>query len=120
MFTLCTDTCKYRGRIVFLRRIVPGGADRSYGIHVAQIAGMPNAVINRAWEALRELEANGANGKAPSPARRRGGANAAAQLALIPPSPPALDELRALDVASMTPIEALNKLYELQERAKEF
>ena len=111
-----------RGRIVFLRRIVPGGADRSYGIHVAQIAGMPNAVVNRAWDVLRDLESNGANnGKASANGRKRGGgANRSAQLALIPPSSPALDELRALDVSSMTPIEALNKLYELQERAKEF
>ena len=111
-----------RGRIVFLRRIVPGGADRSYGIHVAQIAGMPNAVVNRAWDVLRDLESNGANnGKASANGRKRGGgANRPAQLALIPPSSPALDELRALDVSSMTPIEALNKLYELQERAKEF
>lgn len=110
-----------RGRIVFLRRIVPGGADRSYGIHVAQIAGMPNAVVNRAWDVLRDLESNGANGKSSTtPARKRGGASsAAAQLPLIPPSSPALDALRELDVSSMTPIEALNKLYELQERAKE-
>ncbi len=109
-----------RGRIVFLRRIVPGGADRSYGIHVAQIAGMPNAVVNRAWDVLRDLESNGSdNGELASPAvRKRGGAARPAQLALIPPPSPALDALRELDVASMTPIEALNKLYELQERAK--
>ena len=108
-----------RGRIVFLRRIVPGGADRSYGIHVAQIAGMPNAVVNRAWDVLRDLESNGAtNGANGKSASARNRAPSATQLALIPPSSPALDELRALDVASMTPIEALNKLYELQERAK--
>ena len=41
------------GNVAFLRRIVPGGADKSYGIHVAQLAGMPNAVVNRAWEVLR-------------------------------------------------------------------
>ena len=111
-----------RGRIVFLRRIVPGGADRSYGIHVAQIAGMPNAVVNRAWDVLRDLESNGAtgqsNGKSSTAANNRDRAPGATQLALIPPSSPALDALRELDVASMTPIEALNKLYELQERAR--
>ncbi len=106
-----------RGEIVFLRRIVPGGADRSYGIHVAQLAGMPNGVINRAWDVLGDLESNGANGAAkrartPAPPKPH-------QLALMPASSPALDELKRLDVASMTPIEALNKLYELQERAKE-
>ncbi|HAC19119.1 MAG TPA: hypothetical protein DCF78_11165, partial [Dehalococcoidia bacterium] len=40
------------GSIVFLRRIVPGGADRSYGVHVAQLAGLPGSVVNRAWEVL--------------------------------------------------------------------
>ena len=44
------------GDVVFLHRIVPGGADRSYGVYVARLAGMPSAVINRAWEVLTELE----------------------------------------------------------------
>ncbi len=103
------------GSVVFLRRIVPGGADKSYGIHVAQLAGMPNAVVNRAWDVLGDLElpdAERGNGR-----RRRG--TVPAQLALLPLSSPALDELRGLDVASMTPIEAINKLYELQDRAKD-
>ena len=51
-----------QGRIVFLRRIVPGGADRSYGIHVAQLAGMPNAVVNRAWTVLSDLESQDTDG----------------------------------------------------------
>ncbi len=109
-----------RGEIVFLRRIVPGGADRSYGIHVAKIAGMPAAVVNRAWEALGALEDAGgrpySNGRSGS--RRAAEHSKSAQLALIPMSSPALDELKRLDVASMTPIEAINKLYELQEQAK--
>ena len=108
------------GNVAFLRRIVPGGADKSYGIHVAQLAGLPNAVVNRAWEVLRTLEILTSNdlGSRKKGARRRGAADPA-QLALIPASSPALDELREIDVASMTPIEAINKLYELQERAKE-
>ena len=108
------------GNVVFLRRIVPGGADKSYGIHVAQLAGMPNAVVNRAWEVLRTLEVpvSKDSGSPQKGARRRGAADPA-QLALIPASSPALDELKEIDVASMTPIEAITKLYELQERAKE-
>ena len=105
-----------KGGIVFLRRIVPGGADRSYGIHVAQIAGMPNAVVNRAWDVLTDLEDQDGGSGNGRHSRRGGGP---AQLALIPMSSPALDELKGIDVASMTPIEAINKLYELQERAKD-
>lgn len=107
------------GSIVFLRRIAPGGADRSYGIHVAQIAGMPASVVNRAWDVLGDLESNdniasGVSGNG----RRRGGARPPqpAQLALMPMTSPALEALRAIDVSSITPIEAINKLYELQER----
>ena len=107
-----------KGSIVFLRRIVPGGADRSYGIHVAQIAGMPNAVVNRAWDVLSDLESPDAAPAAGNGRRTRPGAHPA-QLALLPMSSPALDELKQIDVASMTPIEAINKLYELQEQAKE-
>ncbi len=106
-----------QGRIVFLRRIVPGGADRSYGIHVAQLAGMPNAVVNRAWTVLSDLESQDTDDA--RKARRNAGGNHPAQLALIPMSSPALDALREIDVSSMTPIEAINKLYELQERDRE-
>ena len=106
-----------KGRIVFLRRIVPGGADRSYGIHVAQLAGMPNAVVNRAWTVLSDLESQDTDGA--RNARRNAGGAPPAQLALIPMSSPALDALRQIDVSSITPIEAINKLYELQERDRE-
>ncbi len=99
-----------RGRIVFLRRIAPGGADRSYGIHVAQLAGMPSAVISRAREVLSELES-------PDAASSNGRAKTPRQPALIPYTSPALDELRSIDISSITPIEAINKLYELQARA---
>ena len=55
-----------RGEVVFLRRIVPGGADRSYGVHVARLAGLPGGVVNRAWEVLKDLEGS------PEPAGRQG------------------------------------------------
>ena len=106
-----------QGRIVFLRRIVPGGADRSYGIHVAQLAGMPNAVVNRAWTVLSDLESQDTDSA--RNARRNAGASRPMQLSLMPTTSPALEALRQVDVSSITPIEAINKLYELQEHDRE-
>ena len=102
-----------RDRVVFLRRIVPGGADRSYGIHVAQLAGLPKPVIHRAQEILSELEQEArAPGSAPHTIEVR-------QLPLFATSNPLLEELRELDVSAMTPLEAINKLYELQKQAQD-
>jgi DNA mismatch repair protein MutS len=100
-----------KAKIVFLRRIVPGGADRSYGIHVAQLAGLPRPVIHRAEEILDELEQEA---RVPGSTRRT---IEVRQLPLFAVSNPLLEELRQLDVSAMTPLEALNKLYELQKRA---
>ena len=110
--------------MVFLHRIVAGGADRSYGVHVAQLAGLPRPVVQRAWELLAELEgrADGVSA-APSGSRRRRPKQAdTPQLPLFdatPPTPEVIQALLGVDVSSLTPLEALNKLYELQERAKE-
>ncbi|HWO72761.1 MAG TPA: DNA mismatch repair protein MutS [Dehalococcoidia bacterium] len=101
------------GRVVFLHRIVDGGADRSYGIHVAELAGMPAAVVDRAREVLRTLEEagrNGNRGRMPAPAP---------QLALFQPlaEPSEVErELAALDLDAMTPLQALTKLYELRAK----
>jgi len=103
------------GKVVFLRKILPGGADRSYGIHVAQLAGLPRSVINRAQEVLAELE--GEREQKTKPRGRR--ARQPKQLPLFSTSSPLSDELSKLDVDSMTPLEALNKLYELKQKAKE-
>ncbi len=98
-------------KVVFLRKIVPGGADRSYGIHVAELAGLPKAVIRRAGEILEELE-KGAS-RAP---RRMPGKEGTEQLLLFTMGPhPVLEELEKLDLTTMSPLEALNKLYELQK-----
>jgi DNA mismatch repair protein MutS len=104
------------GRVVFLRKIVPGGSDRSYGIHVAELAGLPRAVIQRAAEVLSVLEASH-NGRAvPSRARHR---QPAEQLPLFAARSRLLEELAALDVDSLTPLQAITTLYELRERARE-
>jgi DNA mismatch repair protein MutS len=95
------------GQVVFLHKIVPGGADRSYGIHVAELAGLPRPVINRAQEILAQLESDARQAREASALPVR-------QLALFPETNPLLESLRGLDVASLTPLEALNKLYEWQ------
>jgi DNA mismatch repair protein MutS len=97
------------GQVVFLHKIAPGGADKSYGIHVAELAGLPRPVINRAQDILAQFEADSirAKGSDQIPAR---------QLTFFPETDPLLDELREIDVSSLTPLEALNRLYEWQQR----
>jgi DNA mismatch repair protein MutS len=97
------------GNVVFLHKIIPGGADRSYGIHVAQLAGLPRPVIQRANEILNQLEATSGSAVRINP-------TTAHQMALFPETNPMLDELKGLDVNSLSPIEALNKLYEWQKK----
>ena len=105
------------GRVVFLRKIVPGGSDRSYGIHVAELAGLPRAVLQRAAEVLSSLEATH-DGRTASAGRGRARRRSPAeQLPLFGPRSPLLEELAALDVDSLTPLQAITKLYELKERA---
>jgi DNA mismatch repair protein MutS len=99
--------------VVFLHKIIPGGADRSYGIHVAQLAGLPKPVIRRAQELLRELE-SGKHIQTTTTKREQG----PAQLSLFIERDPVLDALKALDVNSLSPLEALTKLYELQKLAR--
>ncbi|HXF50345.1 MAG TPA: DNA mismatch repair protein MutS [Dehalococcoidia bacterium] len=101
------------GKVVFLHRIVPGAADRSYGVHVAELAGLPRAVVRRAREVLVALERNGAG--AP---RRRPAPLEELPLFAPPAASPLIEELASLDPDSMTPLEALTKLYELRRKAK--
>ncbi|MBQ5501631.1 MAG: DNA mismatch repair protein MutS [Selenomonas sp.] len=110
---------KERGtQVAFLRRIVPGAADKSYGIHVARLAGLPKSVTKRAEDILAELEADAAvmqennSSAAPAPAEKpvdMMGSLFANSLS---------DKLLALDVMTMTPLEAMNELYKLQAQAK--
>ncbi|RIK35610.1 MAG: DNA mismatch repair protein MutS [Chloroflexi bacterium] len=105
--------------VVFLRRIVPGKADRSYGVHVARMAGLPLAAVHRAEEILLDLERSGAAG----PRRlldleNRRGKSAAMQVSLFAEVHPAVEALRKLDVNNLTPLDALNRLYELQKLAQ--
>ncbi|CAN5750381.1 DNA mismatch repair protein MutS [soil metagenome] len=98
--------------IIFLRRLVPGGADRSYGVDVARLAGLPPAVVERAREILRELETGGGTSSPPPPRRP-------AQLALFAAPPhPVVERLRATDVNQLTPVQALVLLAELASGAR--
>ncbi len=92
--------------IVFLHQVVPGGADRSYGLHVARLAGIPAPVIHRAEVLLRQLESGEFRPgvEAPEPY----------QPVLIAAEHPIVEELRTLDINSLTPLDALTKLYEWQ------
>ena len=100
--------------VVFLHKIVPGGADKSYGVHVAQLAGLPQGVINRAWEVLAELEAQSAGSVRPS---NRTKGEPSQQMALFSSDQKLQKLIQDLDVSNLTPIEAINKLYELQKEA---
>jgi DNA mismatch repair protein MutS len=105
--------------IVFLHKVVAGGADRSYGVHVAQLAGMPRPVVERARELLAQLEAQGSDFKRTLTTDVASASNGDApqQISFFeaPPTPPALDVLRQLEVDSLSPLEALTKLYELKQ-----
>jgi DNA mismatch repair protein MutS len=97
------------GKVVFLHKIVEGGADRSYGIHVGQLAGLPRPVVQRAGEILHQLEKSSGKAVKINPESPR-------QLALFPETNPLIDELKAMDVNTLSPIEALNKLYEWKRK----
>ena len=105
------DVAEEGGEVTFLHRIVPGGADRSYGIHVAQLAGLPRDVTLRAGEILKDLERH-----APTAAVEPSRLSTGQQIALFPESSPVLDELAELDVNALTPLQAINKLYEWKQR----
>ncbi|MDP6782084.1 MAG: DNA mismatch repair protein MutS [Dehalococcoidia bacterium] len=144
------------GEVVFLHQILPGGSDRSYGIHVAQIAGMPRGVVQRAGEVLRELEGDrrgtalaeglsalrseGLRTPSESPILRSDRtppeslpkghrkakpplalrqAQGGTQIPLMPARSAAEEELAALDIDSLTPLEAITKLYQLRKKMEE-
>ena len=103
---------KQGGTLVFLRKILRGAADDSYGIEVAKLAGLPDAVVNKAKGYLKEFEAQGVSSL---PERRE----ASAQISFVDVG---VDEVRkildATDLNSITPLEALNLLGELQKKAR--
>jgi DNA mismatch repair protein MutS len=132
----------YQDEVVFLRTIVPGSADRSYGIHVGKLAGLPEEVVRRAERILAELEDGSEAGELKLRRGKIVGSEGREHGAVIPlldrsreipgnePAPelplfraaraehPLLTEIKELDIQNMTPLEALNRLNELKEKAK--
>jgi DNA mismatch repair protein MutS len=113
-------------QILFIHRLQPGGADRSYGIEVGRLAGLPRSVIDRAREMLTLLEeeqlvrgsAAGIKGSGERASARSGAGGSREQLGLFAQPNPIVDQLAALDVNSMTPLDALSRLAALVEEAK--
>jgi DNA mismatch repair protein MutS len=110
---------EWEDEIVFLRKIVEGGADKSYGIHVARLAGMPGEVIQRAKVILTNLEAEtlDVDGKPKFATIKNKEEDKPKQLSLFnSPQNVVIEELKNLDTSKITPIEALNKLHELKDK----
>jgi len=123
-----------KGTITFLRTVVPGATDKSYGVHVARLAGVPEAVTRRADQILKEIEkeavieplsGNKKSGKssrytqliffdAPS-----NDGNEAGKILQLQKDDPILQEIRAMDIDSLTPLQALSSLAEYQKRLGE-
>ena len=102
---------KRKDDVIFLRKIVRGGADQSYGVEVAKLAGVPDAVIRRARQILAELEAGG-NVQAPAPA-----VPSEDQISMLDMGAQEVAErLRRIDVNTLTPIEAMNLIFELKQK----
>ena len=111
------------GKVIFLRKLVPGGSEHSFGIHVAKIAGMVPSVVKRAEQVLKELEANNSGDGISRPATQNiSAASSQSQLSFFQLDDPVLcqirDEILGLDINSLTPLEALNKLNEIKRIVK--
>ncbi len=107
------------GEVVFLYKIMPGGVDKSYGIYVAKLAGLPKTVVHRAQEVLEELEGGSRGVAAKPPSKRRPKEKVVQQLSFFGEKSAVTEELEKLDIESLSPLEALTRLYELQKKARE-
>jgi len=118
----CIEVRKKGDEIIFLRKIIPGGADQSYGIEVAGLAGVPGLVIERAKHILNELDAaditKSSKGKKKTIKPVDGQLDLLSAGALSKNEREVIDEIRALDTNTMTPFDALSRLYALQQKLK--
>jgi DNA mismatch repair protein MutS len=110
------DVLESGERVTFLHRVIPGGADRSYGVYVAQLAGMPRAVVRRASDVLADLERD--TNATPHRTARRAAVSQPrdepVQLTLFGTPHPAVERLKELEVDALSPLDALRTLYELK------
>jgi len=110
---------EWNNEVIFVRKIVPGGTDKSYGIHVAGLAGIPRELIERATEILQALEENSIKEPEFAARAKKRKMPAPQQLLLFADKPnPVIEELKQMDIDSLSPIEALMKLKELKDKAK--
>ena len=107
----CVAVQEKNGEVLFLRRIIPGGADRSYGIHVAQLAGLPEPRDRSRQGVLIQLESSSSSSPSVSLTQQSLEFDAT-----LPAPHPMLEEVRQMDLFSMTPLDALNRLAALQQR----
>jgi DNA mismatch repair protein MutS len=109
-------------KIIFLRKLVRGGSEHSFGIHVAKLAGMPTSIVERANKILANLESESKNGQVHKPTQTIGATREGMQLSFFQLDDPILeqirDEVKSLDINNLTPLEALNKLSEIKRLVK--
>ena len=119
-FNLHVLVSEEEGKVVFLRQVAPGGADRSYGVHVAQLAGLPRDVVARAQEVLSQLETGAAtNGQTPHTPQPALFSMQPSQTQAPHAATEIEQEILRLSPEQMTPLEALAKLYDLQRLAEQ-
>lgn len=111
---------EHEGRVIFLRKLTRGGSEHSFGIHVADIAGMPKSIVKRANVILKQLENDNAQvGKAGKPTAEIAQSREGMQLSFFQLDDPVLtqirDEILGLDINNLTPVEALNKLNDIKK-----
>jgi len=110
---------EWNNEVIFVRKIVRGGTDKSYGIHVAGLAGIPREVVERAKEILQALEENSVKEPEFAARAKKRKMPAPQQLFLFAEKPsPVIEELKQIDVDSLSPLEALIKLKELKDKAR--
>ena len=115
----CITVMEHGEDVIFLRKIMPGGADKSYGVHVARLAGIPAPVVARAHEIQARLEVSDINQETISQniLEKKKKENRQTDLFHLPQDD-LIDELKNLDVLSITPMDALNTLFRLREKAR--
>ena len=110
------------GKVLFLRKLVPGGSEHSFGIHVAEMAGMPRSIVKRAGAILKEMEQSGSGKSISRPSVETGQHREGLQMSFFQLDDPVLcqirDQLLSIDVNNLTPIEALNKLNDIKKILK--
>jgi DNA mismatch repair protein MutS len=118
----CVSIKELNNKVIFLRKLKRGGSEHSFGIHVARMAGMPRSVVSRADEILKELEQGHDRKELAKPIAEIAGHREGMQLSIFQLDDPVLkqirDEILEIDIDNLTPVEALNKLYNIKKLLK--